>query len=120
MLHTLPTPITDYILQFPADVQQKLNELRAAILEIVPDATEKIAYGIPTFFLKGNVVHFAGYKSHIGFYPGADGIEAFAGELGAYKLSKGTVQFPLDQPLPLDLVKRITTFRKEQNLAKKR
>ena len=115
-----PTPITDYILQQPPEIQPKLNQMREAILEIIPDAEEKIAYGIPTFFLKGNVVHFAGYKSHIGFYPGADGIEAFAGELGAYKLSKGTVQFPLDQPLPLDLVKRITTYRKEQNLAKKR
>ena len=114
------TPITDYILQFPPEVQEKLNQMRDAILEIVPESTEKISYGIPTFFLKGNVVHFAGYKSHIGFYPGADGIEAFAAELGAYKLSKGTVQFPLDQPLPLDLVKRITTYRKEQNLAKKK
>ena len=116
----MSTPITDYIFQFPTEVQEKLNQLRDAILEIAPESTEKIAYGIPTFFLKGNVVHFAGYKSHIGFYPGADGIETFAGELGAYKRSKGTVQFPLDQPLPLDLVKRITTYRKEQNLAKKR
>ena len=120
MLHTPLTPITDYILQFPPEVQEKLNQMRDAILEILPDATEKIAYGIPTFFLKGNVVHFAGYKHHIGFYPGADGIEAFAAELGAYKLSKGTVQFPLDQPLPLELVRRITTYRKEQNLAKKK
>ena len=120
MTHTPPTPITDYILGFPPEVQLKLNQMRDAILEIIPEATEKIAYGIPTFFLNGNVVHFAGYKSHIGFYPGADGIEAFAAELSAYKLSKGTVQFPLDQPLPLDLVRRITTYRKEQNLAKKK
>ena len=82
------TPITDYILQQPPETQEKLNQLREAILEIIPDATEKIAYGIPTFFLKGNVVHFAGYKSHIGFYPGADGIAAFAAELGAYALDK--------------------------------
>ena len=120
MLHTPPTPITDYILQYPPEVQEKLNQMRDTILEILPEAEEKIAYGIPTFYLKGNVVHFAGYKSHIGFYPGADGIAAFAGELTAYKLSRGTVQFPLDQPLPLDLVKRITAFRKEQNLAKKK
>ncbi|NLI53588.1 MAG: hypothetical protein GX417_04610 [Clostridiales bacterium] len=119
MTHTPPTPITDYILQFPPEVQEKLNALRAAILEVVPEATEKISYGIPTFTLKGNVVHFAGYKSHIGFYPGADGIATFADELSAYKLSKGTAQFPLDQPLPLELVKRITAFRKAQNLAKK-
>lgn len=118
MTHTPPTPITDYILQFPPETQAKLTQMRDTILEIIPEATEKIAYGIPTFFLNGNVVHFAGYKSHIGFYPGADGIEAFAAELGAYKLSKGTVQFPLDQPLPLELVRRITTYRKEQNLAK--
>ena len=115
-----PTPITDYILQYPPEVQEKLNLMRDTILEIIPEAEEKIAYGIPTFYLKGNVVHVAGYKSHIGFYPGADGIETFAGELGAYKLSKGTVQFPLDQPLPLELVRRITTYRKEQNLAKKK
>jgi uncharacterized protein YdhG (YjbR/CyaY superfamily) len=70
MTHNPPTPITDYILQFPPEVQEKLNALRAAILEVVPEATEKIAYGIPTFTLKGNVVHFAAvYKSHIGFYP---------------------------------------------------
>ena len=120
MTHTPPTPITDYILGFPPETQEKLNQMRDAILEILPEATEKIAYGIPTFFLKGNVVHFAGYKSHIGFYHGADGIEAFMSELSAYKLSKGTVQFPLDQPLPLELVRRITTYRKEQNLAKKK
>ena len=119
MLHTPPTPITDYILQYPPEVQEKLNQMREAILEIVPEATEKISYGIPTFYLKGNVVHFAGYKSHIGFYPGADGIAAFTDELAAYKLSKGTVQFPLDQPLPLELIKRITAFRKAQNLETK-
>jgi uncharacterized protein YdhG (YjbR/CyaY superfamily) len=120
MTHTPPTPITDYILQFPPETQEKLNQLRDVILDAAPEATEKIAYGIPTFFLNGNLVHFAGYKTHIGFYPGADGIEAFAAELSAYKLSKGTVQFPLDQPLPLELVRKITTYRKEQNLAKKK
>ncbi|MEA5049571.1 MAG: DUF1801 domain-containing protein [Eubacteriales bacterium] len=115
MLHTPPTPITDYILQFPPSVQEKLNQMRNAILEIVPEATEKISWGMPTFYLNGNVVHFAAFKHHIGFYPGADGIAAFAGEFGTYKFSKGAVQFPLDQPLPLDLVKRITAFRKAQN-----
>lgn len=115
-----PTPITDYILQYPPETQEKLNQMREAILEIIPDATEKIAYGIPTFYLNGNVVHFAGYKSHIGFYPGADGIAAFAPEFGGYQFSKGAVQFPLDQPLPLELVKRITAFRKAQNLEKKK
>ena len=118
MSHTPPTPITDYILQFLPEVQQKLNQMRAAILEIVPEATEKISYGMPTFYLNGNLVHFAAYKSHIGFYPAPDGIAAFANEFGAYKFSKGAVQFPLDQPLPLELVKRITAFRKAQILAK--
>lgn len=113
------TPITTYILQFPPEVQEKLNLMRNAILEIAPEATEKISYGIPTFYLKGNLVHFAGYKHHIGFYPGADGIATFANDLSPYKLSKGTVQFPLDQPLPLELVKQITAFRKAQNLAEK-
>lgn len=114
----MSTPITAYILQFPPEMQEKLNSLRAAILEIAPEATEKISYGIPTFYLNGNLVHFAGYKSHIGFYPGSEGIAVFADELSQYKLSKGTVQFPLDQPLPLDLVKRITAYRKAQSLAK--
>lgn len=113
----MPTPITDYILQFPADVQQKLNELRTAILEIVPNATEKIAYGIPTFYVKGNLVHFAAYQHHIGFYPGASGIDAFREELAPYKLSRGTVQFPLDQPLPMELIRRIVQYRLAENLA---
>ena len=85
----MSTPITDYILQFPPEVQAKLNQMRDAILEIAPDATEKIAYGIPTFYLKGNMVHFAAYQNHIGFYPGADGIAAFTDELSRFKLSKG-------------------------------
>ena len=114
----MPTPITDYILQFPPDVQQKLNALREAILEIVPDATEKIAYGIPTFYVQGNLVHFAAYKSHIGFYPGASGIEVFQSELAQYKLSRGTVQFPLDKPLPMELIQRIVKYRLAENLAK--
>ena len=114
----MPTPITDYIQNAPADVREKLTAMRDAILSIVPEATEKISYGMPTFFLNGNLVHFAAFKNHIGFYPGADGIANFAAEFGAYKFSKGAVQFPLDQPLPLELVKRITAFRKEQNLAK--
>ena len=114
----MPTPITDYILQFPADVQQKLNELRTARLEIVPNATEKIAYGIPTFYVSGNLVHFAAYKHHIGFYPASSGIDAFREELAPYKLSRGTVQFPLDKPLPMELIQRIVKYRLAENLAK--
>lgn len=120
MTHNPPTPITDYILGFPPEVQIKLTQMRDAILEIAPESTEKISWGMPTFQLNGNLVHFAGYKNHIGFYPGADGIEAFAQEFGTLHFSKGAVQFPLDQPLPLDLVRRITAYRKEQNLAKKK
>ncbi len=115
----MTTPITAYILQSPPSVQDKLNQMRNAILEIVPEATEKISYGMPTFYLNGNLVHFAAFSRHIGFYPGADGIAAFSHEFGTLKFSKGAVQFPLDQPLPLDLVRRITAFRKAQNLEKK-
>ena len=120
MTHNPPTPITDYILGFPPEVQAKLNQMRDAILEIAPESTEKISWQMPTFHLNGNLVHFAAFKNHIGFYPGADGIEAFAAEFGALHFSKGAVQFPLDQPLPLDLVKRITAFRKAQNFADKK
>ena len=120
MTHNPPTPITDYILQFPPEVQAKLNQMRGAILEVAPESTEKIAWQMPTFHLNGNLVHFAAFKRHIGFYPGADGIEAFSAEMGGYKFSKGAVQFPLDKPLPLELVRRITAYRKEQNLAKKK
>jgi len=119
MLHAPSTPITDYILQFPPEVQEKLSQMRNAILEVAPEATEKIAWRMPTFYLKGNLVHFAAFQHHIGFYPGADGIVTFVSEFGAYKFSKGAVQFPLDQPLPLELIKRITAFRKAQNLETK-
>ena len=118
--NNMSTPITDYILSSPPEVQAKLNQMRDAILEILPEATEKISYGMPTFYLNGNVVHFAAFTHHIGFYPGSEGIEHFASEFGGYKFSKGAVQFPLDQPLPLELVQRITAFRKAQNLAKKK
>ena len=116
----MSTPITDYILQSPPEVQAKLNQMRDAIAQTAPEATEKISYGMPTFYLNGNLVHFAAFTRHIGFYPGADGIAAFQADIALYKSSKGAVQFPLDQPLPLDLVKRITAYRREQNLAKKK
>ncbi len=120
MTHTPPTPITDYILEQAPEVQARLNQMRDAILEIAPESTEKISWGMPTFHLNGNLVHFAAFKNHIGFYPGAEGIEAFASEFGELHFSKGAVQFPLNQPLPLELVKRITAFRKAQNLADKK
>ena len=110
--------IDEYIAVFPADVQVRLADMRTTIRDAAPEAEEAISYQMPTFRLKGNLVHFAGYKGHIGFYPAPSGIEAFKDELAGYKGAKGSVQFPLDQPLPLDLVRRITQFRVAENLAK--
>ena len=108
--------IDTYIAQFPDEVQTRLQQLRKTILKLSPRATEAMSYQIPTFKLNGNLVHFAAFKKHIGFYPGAAGIAAFQDELAGYKTAKGSVQFPLDQALPLDLVKRIVKFRVAQNL----
>lgn len=108
--------IDEYIATFPKDVQKILKRLRATIKAAAPDAEEKISYQIPTFALKGNLVHFAAYKNHIGFYPGASGIKTFAQELSNYQTSKGTVQFPLQDPLPLDLIANIVQFRAVENL----
>jgi len=108
--------IDEYIGTFPADIQTILQELRATIKAAAPEAEEKISYQMPTFYLKGNLVHFAAYKSHIGFYPSPRGIEAFREELSAYKGSKGAVQFPIGEPLPLELISRIVRFRVEENL----
>lgn len=110
--------IDDYIAAFPAEVQLLLAEMRATIRDAAPEAEEAISYQMPTFRLQGNLVHFAGYQKHIGFYPAPSGIEAFKEELAVYKGAKGSVQFSLDQPLPLDLVCRITQFRVAENLAK--
>lgn len=110
--------IDEYIATFPDDIQNILQELRAAIKAAAPDATEKISYQMPTFALKGNLVHFAAFKKHIGFYPAPSGIEAFKQELSAYESSKGAVRLPIDQPLPLDLIRRIVQFRVEENLKK--
>lgn len=104
--------IDDYIAEFPAETQQKLQQVRAVIKETVPGAVETISYAIPTFDLnKKHLVHFAGYATHIGFYPSPSGMEAFAAEFQPYKRAKGSVQFPLDQPLPLDLIRRVVAFR---------
>lgn len=110
--------IDEYVKCFPLEVQKKLEELRAAIKRMVPDAKEKISYQMPTFDLNGNLVHFAAHKSHIGFYPGPSGIAAFEQELKAYKHAKGSVQFPLDEPLPMELISRIVKYRVEENLKK--
>jgi uncharacterized protein YdhG (YjbR/CyaY superfamily) len=95
-----------------------LEEIRSTIKKAAPQAEEAIKYGIPTFTLNGNLVHFGGYKNHIGFYPAPKGIEAFKTETAQYENGKGTLQFPIDKPLPLDLVSRIVKFRVEGNLAK--
>ncbi|MFH1119244.1 MAG: DUF1801 domain-containing protein [Bacteroidota bacterium] len=112
--------IDKYIAGFPEDVQQRLNLVRETIRLAAPEATEKISYMMPTFYLKGNLVHFAGYKKYIGLYPAPSGIEAFQKELSVYKNAKGSVHFPHDQPLPLDLISAIVKFRVMENMAKKK
>ncbi len=106
-----PQTMDEYIQAFPAPVQKRLTEIRTLVRALTPGVKEKISYGIPTFYLKRNLVHFAGYAKHIGFYPGASGIEAFEAELGGYKHAKGSVQFPIDAPLPVDLITRMVQFR---------
>ena len=111
--------IDEYIATFPTEVQKLLQEMRATIRAAAPEAQEKISYQMPTFYLKGNLVHFAAHQKHIGFYPAPSGIEAFQAELAVFKGAKGSVQFPIDQPLPLDLVRRIVEFRVAENLKNK-
>ena len=112
------TSIDEYIATFPAEIQKILQEVRAVVKSAAPEAEEKISYQMPTFFLKGNLVHFAAFKNHIGFYPAPTGIEAFAQDLSKYKGAKGSVQFPLNQPMPLDLIARIVKYRVTENLKK--
>lgn len=105
------TNVDEYIAAFPGDVQKKLQQVRQTIKKAAPDAEECIGYGIPTYKLNGNLVHFGGFKNHIGFYPTPRGLAEFEKELSQYKGAKGSVQFPLDKPMPLDLIKRITLYR---------
>lgn len=111
--------IDEYIAGFPEATQLILQELRTTISALVPEAREKISYQMPTFELSGNLVYFAGYKNHIGFYPGSSGVHHFVDELANYEHSKGTIRFPLDKPLPLDLIKRIVAFRVKENEKKR-
>ena len=113
-----PQNTDEYIANFPKDIQEILQELWATIREAAPDAEEVISYQMPTFRLKGNLVHFAAYKNHIGFYPTPSGIENFKKELSVYEGAKGSVKFPIDQPLPLDLISNIVRFRVTENLEK--
>ena len=112
--------IDEYIKTFPEDVQSILEKMRQTIRKAAPEAEEAISYQIPTFKLNGNLVHFAAFKDHVSFFPTGKGVAAFKKELSSYKGSKGTVQFPLDKPIPYDLVRKITLFRRKQSLAKKR
>jgi uncharacterized protein YdhG (YjbR/CyaY superfamily) len=110
--------IDEYIATFPEEIQKILEELRATIKAAAPEAEEKISYQMPTFALKGNLVHFAVWKNHIGFYPASSGTEAFKHELSIYEGSKGAVKFPIDKPLPLKLISKIVKFRVAENLKK--
>lgn len=112
--------IDEYIATFPKGIQKILEELRTTIKTAATTAEEKISYQMPTFYLNGNLVHFAAFKEHIGFYPTPSGIEAFKAELSVYKGAKGSVQFPIGQPMPLDLIRRIVEFRVQENLRKQR
>jgi uncharacterized protein YdhG (YjbR/CyaY superfamily) len=113
---TAPKNIDEYIAGFPPEIQEKLEKIRATIRKAAPAAEEAIKYMMPTFTLKGNLVHFAAFKNHIGFYPAPKGIEAFKEELAGYEGGKGTIQFPLDKPIPYALIGKIVKFRVQDNL----
>ena len=110
--------IDEYIATFPEDIRAVLEDVRATVKAAAPDASEKISYQMPTFDLKGNLVHFAAFKNHIGFYPTPSGTEAFREEIARYQGAKGSIRFPLDEPMPLDLITRIVQFRVAENLKK--
>lgn len=110
--------IDDYISKFPPEIQEILSTIRKVIKETAPDAIEKISYQMPTFTLHGNLVHFAAFKNHIGFYPTPNGIDAFKEELSVYKGAKGSIQFPLHQPMPYELISKIVKFRVAENIKK--
>lgn len=114
----IPKSIDEYIAQFPQEIQEILNKLRQVIKESAPNTEEKISYGMPTFVLNGNLVHFAAYKNHIGFYPTSSGINTFKQELSGYKTSKGAVQFPIGKNIPYELVSKIVKFRVSENKKK--
>jgi len=116
--HTAPTTIDEYIAGFPLDVQAILEKIRATIRKAAPGAEETIKYRMPTFTLHGNLVHFAAFENHIGFYPVPTGIAKFKKELAVYKMGKGSIQFPLAQPIPYGLISKIVKFRVKENLAK--
>jgi uncharacterized protein YdhG (YjbR/CyaY superfamily) len=113
-----PKTVDEYIAAFPDEVQELLEKIRVTIRETAPDAQETISYQMPTFVLHGALVHFAAFKNHIGFYPTPNGIEEFEDELSGYASGKGSTRFPLDEPIPFGLIRKIVKFRVEQNLEK--
>ena len=113
-----PTTIDEYIARCPEDIRPMLNRMRAVIKEAAPEATETISYQMPGFRLNGSLVWFGAHTNHIGFYPTGSGIAAFKKELAGYKVSKGAVQFPLDRPIPYDLIRKIVKFRVAENKKK--
>lgn len=112
---TKPNTIDEYIAAFPADIQTVLQQVRSTIRKAAPEAQETIKYAMPTYVLDGNLVYFAAFQHHIGFYATPNGNEAFKEDLSGYKTGKGSIQFPLNQPMPLDLITKIVTFRVQQN-----
>lgn len=116
--HPAPGTIDEYIAGFPPEIQEILEKIRMTIRKAAPGAEEAMKYQMPTFTLKGNLVYFAAYKKHIGFYPVPRGHEEFKDELAAYESGKGTAQFPLGKPIPYDLIRRIVKFRVKENLKK--
>ena len=118
MKAALAKDIDSYIADFPEDIQKRLEQVRATIKKAAPKAEEAIKYAIPTFVLHGNLVHFAAFKNHIGFYPAPTGMKAFEKDLAPYKQGKGSVQFPLDKPMPLALITKIVKMRVAESLAK--
>jgi uncharacterized protein YdhG (YjbR/CyaY superfamily) len=119
-MNTASKNIDEYINNFPENIQVLLEQIRATIKEAAPQATEAISYGMPTFKLNGNLVHFAAYKNHIGFYPAPSGLIEFKDEISKYKHSKGAVQFPLDKKIPVNLITGIVKFRVTENMKKVR
>ncbi|HWL24934.1 MAG TPA: DUF1801 domain-containing protein [Ureibacillus sp.] len=118
MEQMIPKSIDEYILQYPHEVQEILKTIRKVIKDSAPNAEEKISYRMPTFVLNGNLVHFAAFKNHIGFYPTSSGINSFQQELSEYKSSKGAVQFPIGKPIPYELISQIVKFRVAENQSK--
>jgi len=111
--------IDEYIKAFPPEVQSILEKIRKTIRKAAPDATEAISYQMPTLKLNGNLVHFAAFKNHVGFYPVPSGIDAFKKELSPYIAGKGTLRFPLGQPIPYDLIEKVVAYRVKENMSKK-